>query len=132
MPNEQLMPSLQGCRIALITAADDAYTPANQLRDREAALLFYPASQTLPPDSYDELDAALSRCQRGEVDWLLLTTPCAVEAGGVTDGVDTPNGLVACLVQAAKAASIPLSSTARSRAGSRAEERSVVFAAAAK
>ena len=80
MPKDQVLPSLQGCRIALIASADNPYTPSTPLSEREANVLFYPASQTLPPDSYDELDGALLRCQRGEVDWLLLTTPCAVEA----------------------------------------------------
>ena len=49
----------------MIAGGDDPYTPAAQLVEREATLLYYPASQTLPPDNYDELDAALDRCRRG-------------------------------------------------------------------
>ena len=80
MPSSKVIPTLQGCRIALTIAADDPFSPAAQLADREAQLFFYPVAQVLPPDSYNELDAALQRCGRGEIDWLLLTTPCAVEA----------------------------------------------------
>jgi uroporphyrinogen-III synthase len=80
MPSPKPLPSLQGCRVALTIAADAAHSPAEALSEREAAILYYPVSQTLPPDSYDELDAALRGCKEGTVDWLLLTTPCAVEA----------------------------------------------------
>jgi uroporphyrinogen-III synthase len=80
MPANKVSPSLQGCRVALTVSVDDPYSPANELREREASLLFYPTAQTMPPDSYDELDAALQHCQRGDVQWLLLATPRAVEA----------------------------------------------------
>lgn len=80
MPAVNVLPSLQGYRIALTIAADAPISPAGELRAREAALFYYPVSQTLPPNGYDELDSALRRCRQGEVQWLLLTTPCAVEA----------------------------------------------------
>jgi len=51
---------------------------------------------------------------------------------GLVDAVDTSNGSVANVVQADKAASIPLSLMARSRAGSKMEVSSVVLAAEAK
>jgi uroporphyrinogen-III synthase len=73
-------PSLQGCRIALTVARDDPYSPARELTDLEAALIYYPVVQILPPDSYDELDSILRHFHSGKIDWLLLTTPCAVEA----------------------------------------------------
>jgi len=74
------MPSLQGCRIALTVANDAPYSPAADLTELEADLIYYPVVQTLPPDSYDELDSLLQRFHRGEIEWLLLATPCAVEA----------------------------------------------------
>lgn len=80
MPSKPISPTLQGCRIALTLAADEPISPAPQLADLEAEVFHYPVAQVLPPDSYDELDAALRRCHRGEIDWLFLTTPCAVEA----------------------------------------------------
>ncbi len=80
MPVNQAPPSLQGRRVALTLAADDPFSPADALRQAKAALLYYPVIQTLPPDSYDSLDNALKQSFGGEVDWLLLTTPCAVEA----------------------------------------------------
>jgi uroporphyrinogen-III synthase len=80
MPKNKVPPSLQGCRVALTIAPDTPNSLADQLRAREAALFFYPGTQTLPPNGYDELDAALQRCQKNEINWLLLTTPCAVEA----------------------------------------------------
>jgi uroporphyrinogen III methyltransferase/synthase len=46
-------------------------------------VLFYPVAQILPLDDYAEFDAALQRCQQGEINWLLLTTPRAVEAVAV-------------------------------------------------
>ena len=73
-------PSLQGYRVALTSDADDTLTPAAQLREREAEVLFYPVAHMQPPYTYEELDVALQRCRQGEIDWLLLTTPCAVEA----------------------------------------------------
>lgn len=79
-PNQpKAQPTLQGYRIAIISAADDPHTPAAHLNDLEAALLFYPVSQLVPTQS-EELDAALLRGRQGEIDWILLTTPCAVEA----------------------------------------------------
>jgi uroporphyrinogen III methyltransferase/synthase len=80
MPTNKVSPSLQGCRVALTSAPDSPNSLADQLREREAALYFYPGIQTLSPNGYDELDAALQRCQKNEISWLLLTTPCAVEA----------------------------------------------------
>ena len=73
-------PSLQGCRIALTASSDDPYSPARYLAEREANVLYFPVTQTLPPDSYDLLDQALQQAAQKEVDWLLLPTPCAVEA----------------------------------------------------
>jgi uroporphyrinogen-III synthase len=70
---------MRGRRVALTIDADDAHSPANTLRDFDAYVLHYPVAQTLPPDNYDALDAALERCRQGEADWLLLTTPRAVE-----------------------------------------------------
>jgi uroporphyrinogen-III synthase len=80
MAENQMLPSLQGCRIALTIDADDPFSPASELAEREAAIFYYPVAQTLPPNGYDELDALLLRCQQGEITWLLLPTPCAVEA----------------------------------------------------
>jgi uroporphyrinogen III methyltransferase/synthase len=79
-PNKsKAQPTLQGFRIVIISAADDPHTPAAQLSELEASLLFYPVSQMLPTQS-EELDQALQRSRQGEIDWLLLTTPCAVQA----------------------------------------------------
>jgi uroporphyrinogen-III synthase len=61
-------------------SSDDPYSPAKVLAGREANLLYFPVIQTLPPDSYDSLDLALQQAANGEIDWLLFTTPCAVEA----------------------------------------------------
>jgi uroporphyrinogen-III synthase len=80
MPANNVHPSLQGIRVALTVAADDPYSPADQVRDLEGSVLFYPVAQILPLDDYAEVDAALQRCRQGEIDWLLLTTPRVVEA----------------------------------------------------
>src|SRR5437868_4271070 len=73
-------PSLQGCRIALPVDSNDPFAPVAELADLEAALLFYPVAQILPPDSYDELDQLLRHFHDGKIEWLLLATPCAVAA----------------------------------------------------
>jgi uroporphyrinogen III methyltransferase / synthase len=80
MDENHALPSLQGIRVALTVAAEDQFALAGELESREANLIYYPVSQTLPPDSFDDLDQALQRCQQGEIHWLLFTTPCAVEA----------------------------------------------------
>lgn len=80
MPSTRLSPTLQGCRIALTIDADSPLPLAEQLTALEADVLHYPVAQVLPPDDYDELDNALRRCRQGEIDWLLLTTPRAVQA----------------------------------------------------
>lgn len=72
--------TLQGWRIALTASADDPYMPIKLLQQRQAELYFYPVSQTLPPEGYTDLDAALHDAAKGKINWLLLTTPCAVEA----------------------------------------------------
>lgn len=80
MSPNSMPPTLQGCRIALTVDADAPHSPAAHLRKLEGDLLFYPVAQMLPPDNYDDLDAALRRCRQGEIDWLLLTSPRTVEA----------------------------------------------------
>jgi uroporphyrinogen-III synthase len=72
--------SLQDYRIALTLAADDPISPAAELLDREAALYYYPVSQTLPSDHMDALEDSLRQCAAGTMRWLLLPTPCAVVA----------------------------------------------------
>lgn len=71
---------LQNWRIALTASSDDPYMPIKQLKKLQAELYFYPVSQTLPPEGYTDFDAALQDAQTGNIRWLLLTTPCAVEA----------------------------------------------------
>lgn len=80
MSTNKLTPSLQGYRIALIGTSDDPITPSSDLLARAADILYFPVAQTLPPDSLAGLDTALTRSAQGEVQWLLLTTPSAVEA----------------------------------------------------
>jgi len=80
MPEDKASASLQGCRIALTITAGDRYSPEAMLTDLEAGLLYYPVVQTVPPDNFDALDDTLKRWQAGEIEWLLLATPCAVEA----------------------------------------------------
>jgi uroporphyrinogen-III synthase len=71
---------LQGYRIALTTSNDDPISPAEDLAHYGAKVLYYPVAQHLPPDSFDALDSALTRGQRSDATWLILSTPCAVEA----------------------------------------------------
>lgn len=73
-------PTLRNWRIALTAASEDPYMPIKQLQKLQADLYFYPVSQTLPPEGYTDFDAALQKAQEGKIHWLLLTTPCAVEA----------------------------------------------------
>lgn len=78
--NSSPKPTLQGWRLALTASADDPYMPVKQLQQLQADLYFYPVSQTLPPEGYTAFDEALQLAQKGKITWLLLTTPCAVEA----------------------------------------------------
>jgi uroporphyrinogen-III synthase len=80
MPEDNASASLQGYRIALTIAASDRFSPAGELIDLEAGLIYYPVVQTVAPDDFDALDGTLKRWQAGEIEWLLLPTPCAVEA----------------------------------------------------
>jgi uroporphyrinogen-III synthase len=80
MPASNVRPSLQGICVALTVAADEPYSPADEIRDLEGSVLFYPVAQFMPLEDYAELDAALQQCRQGEIDWLLLPTPRAVEA----------------------------------------------------
>jgi uroporphyrinogen-III synthase len=52
----------------------------------EAAILYYPLEECLPPESFDELDNALRQWQSGKVAWLLMPSPFAVDA--VADRLD--------------------------------------------
>lgn len=72
--------TLQGRRIALTINDDAVLSPADALRELDAYVLHYPVAQMLPPDSFEELDAALGRSRRGEINWILFTTPRSVEA----------------------------------------------------
>lgn len=80
MSANNVHPSLQGIRVALTFAEDDPFSPAEQVRDLEGSVLFYPVAHISPLDDYSEIDGALQRCRQGEIDWLLLTTPRVVEA----------------------------------------------------
>ena len=80
MSTNQLTPSLHGCRIALIGAADDPISPASGFLARAAEVVYYPPAQLLPADNDAALEMALTRCVNGEAEWLLLPSPNAVEA----------------------------------------------------
>ncbi len=79
-PSPKSVDHLRGMRIALTIAPEEAAATVDDLRAAGATLIFYPVAQPLPPDNYDDLDAALTGAQRDAVTWLLLTSPHAVEA----------------------------------------------------
>jgi uroporphyrinogen III methyltransferase/synthase len=70
--------TLVGRKVALASAAEDAFSPAPALRALGAEVVFYPCAVRLPLDATDALDAALRRAPQGAFDWLIFPTPGAV------------------------------------------------------
>lgn len=63
---------LEGVRIAVTHAADQAEEQSRQFGALGAQVLLYPAIEVAPYEKSDELDAALRAAAEGEYDWLVL------------------------------------------------------------
>lgn len=64
--------SLQGCRILVTRAAEQAAEFTEQLQQRGAVVLECPTIQLVPPVQWDEVDAAIRNLSG--FDWLILTS----------------------------------------------------------
>jgi uroporphyrinogen-III synthase len=72
------MKPLDGKRILITRARQQAQALASALEEQGAEVLSIPAIEILPPDSYDTLDAALRNARKYQ--WLILTSVNGVEA----------------------------------------------------
>ncbi|MCC6165868.1 MAG: uroporphyrinogen-III synthase, partial [Caldilineaceae bacterium] len=70
--------SLAGMRVALAWGADEAHTPAAELQDLGAEVVYYPCLERLPPADLTALDQALDQALAGVYTWLLLPSASAV------------------------------------------------------
>jgi uroporphyrinogen-III synthase len=71
---------LNGVRVAIPRAADEANSPSEWLRKLGAQVVYYPCMSAMPPANLDELDKALQAAATGQFDWLVLTTANTVFA----------------------------------------------------
>jgi uroporphyrinogen-III synthase len=71
------MKSLAGKRILITRARHQAKALATALEDQGAEVLSIPAIEIVPPDSYEDLDAALRNARKYQ--WLILTSVNGVE-----------------------------------------------------
>ena len=63
---------LEGVRIAITHAAEQAEEQSRRFGELGAQLFLYPAIELVPFDKSDELDAALRQAADGAFDWLVL------------------------------------------------------------
>ncbi len=72
--------ALQGWRIVITRAEEQAGSLAERLRDLGAEPIAYPTIMIVPPEDSRPLDEALQRAKSGDYDWLVLTSVNTIQA----------------------------------------------------
>lgn len=90
--------SLQGCRILVTRAAEQAEEFSTQLRQRGAKVVECPTIILMPPQEWDEVDAAIT--DLADFNWLILTSVNGVRIffGRLQELGITPAALKKCKV----------------------------------
>jgi uroporphyrinogen-III synthase len=78
--------ALSGVRVVVTRPEHHAHTLGAQLKALGARVIYVPVIAIAPPESWDGLDAGLARLAAGVYEWVLFTSPSAVDP--VCDRVD--------------------------------------------
>jgi len=72
--------ALAGARVIVTRAQHQARSLGDELEALGARVIYLPVIAIAPPESWDELDAALARVAAGAYEWVLFTSGNAVDA----------------------------------------------------